>query len=132
MNALTLRLFRRTGAGVLFGLAAVLAAPAANAGSADPGHGRVHAAPADGAWLSAALLLPAEPQRPVPRVVMPVERRGSDPNTQAFQRADTDGDRMLSRAEAERIPGLAERFDEVDADKDGYISPEEFAKAMTV
>jgi Ca2+-binding EF-hand superfamily protein len=43
-----------------------------------------------------------------------------------FRRADADGNGMLSRAEAERgAPLLAKRFDAIDANRDGQISPEE-------
>jgi len=43
-----------------------------------------------------------------------------------FRRADSDGNGMLSRAEAERAaPLLARQFDAIDADRDGQISPEE-------
>lgn len=124
MDTCTLLLSRRAGAAVAsLAAAAALVLPAL----------AQDAAPARAAaWQSAALLLPAEPVRPSPRVLVPVERRASDPNTQEFHRADADRDRMLSRGEAERVPGLADRFDEVDANKDGFISPEEFARAMTV
>jgi Ca2+-binding EF-hand superfamily protein len=41
-----------------------------------------------------------------------------------FHKADTDGNGVLSRAEAERgAPGLARHFDAIDADKDGNITP---------
>lgn len=40
--------------------------------------------------------------------------------------ADTDGDGSISRKEAEAsMPGLAEKFDRMDADKDGKISRDE-------
>ena len=43
-----------------------------------------------------------------------------------FRRADADGNGMLSRVEAERgAPLLAKRFDAIDANRDGQISPEE-------
>jgi Ca2+-binding EF-hand superfamily protein len=43
-----------------------------------------------------------------------------------FRRADADGDGMLSRVEAERgAPLLAKRFDIIDVNRDGQISPEE-------
>ena len=43
-----------------------------------------------------------------------------------FRRADTDGNGMVSRAEAERAaPMLAKQFDAIDANRDGQISPEE-------
>ncbi len=39
--------------------------------------------------------------------------------------ADTNGDGMLSRAEAAALPKLAERFDAIDADHDGQVTREE-------
>ncbi len=43
-----------------------------------------------------------------------------------FRRADADGNGMLSRAEAElAAPLLATQFDAIDANHDGWISPEE-------
>lgn len=40
--------------------------------------------------------------------------------------ADTDGDGSLSRVEAEAsMPGLVAKFDQMDADKNGKISPDE-------
>jgi Ca2+-binding EF-hand superfamily protein len=45
----------------------------------------------------------------------------------AFSRADTNGDGKLTREEAERLPAIALRFDELDKDKDGFLSLEEFA-----
>lgn len=43
-----------------------------------------------------------------------------------FKAADTDGNGMLSRAEAGRAaPRLAKSFDAIDANRDGQISPED-------
>ncbi len=46
-----------------------------------------------------------------------------------FQKLDTDGDGRISRAEAQAAPKLAEHFDAIDANKDGYITPDELAAA---
>jgi len=48
-----------------------------------------------------------------------------------FKQADADGDGRLSPQEAQAIPGLSERFDAVDTDKDGAISLQELTVAMT-
>ena len=72
--------------------------------------------------LAAALsfALPALPQQPGP---MPL---GSDPSEAAFKAADTNKDGVLSRDEAAKLPTLAPRFDELDKNKDGVPSFEEF------
>jgi Ca2+-binding EF-hand superfamily protein len=59
--------------------------------------------------------------------------RGSVQGTQAgtkfedyFARADTDGDGVLSRAEAERgLPRVAKKFERIDRDGDGRLTREE-------
>jgi hypothetical protein len=43
-----------------------------------------------------------------------------------FARADTDGNGVLSRAEVDRgLPGYAARFDDIDRNRDGSLSPDE-------
>jgi Ca2+-binding EF-hand superfamily protein len=49
----------------------------------------------------------------------------------AFQRADGNGDGKLSPDEASRLPAIAEKFDALDKDRDGYLSLDEFAAAFT-
>lgn len=46
--------------------------------------------------------------------------------TEAFKRADVNGDGKLSKEEAARLPAISARFDELDTSKDGFIAPEEF------
>jgi hypothetical protein len=48
----------------------------------------------------------------------------------AFTKADTNKDGKLDKMEAEGIPGLAARFDQVDADGDKFVSKAELDKAM--
>jgi Ca2+-binding EF-hand superfamily protein len=43
------------------------------------------------------------------------------------ERADANGDGVLTRAEAASLPRLAERFDAIDADRDGRLSREEIS-----
>ena len=45
----------------------------------------------------------------------------------AFARGDTNGDGKLSRDESQRFPEIAARFDELDQDRDGFLSLAEFA-----
>jgi Ca2+-binding EF-hand superfamily protein len=49
----------------------------------------------------------------------------------AFKRADANGDGKLSKAESARLPAIAERFEQVDQDKDGFLSMTEFMTALT-
>ena len=42
-----------------------------------------------------------------------------------FKAADTNGDGKLSREEAKALPRIAEHFDKIDADKDGFVTPQE-------
>ena len=44
---------------------------------------------------------------------------------QRLKAADTNGDGMLSRDEAAALPRIREHFDEIDANKDGFVSFEE-------
>ena len=46
----------------------------------------------------------------------------------AFDRADTNKDGKLSRTEAENLPSVAQRFEQIDTDRDTFISREELAK----
>jgi EF hand len=45
----------------------------------------------------------------------------------AFTRADANGDGKLSKEEAARLPAIAAKFAELDKDKDGFLSIDEFA-----
>lgn len=44
---------------------------------------------------------------------------------------DKDQDGLISREEAAADPSLAENFDELDADGDGYLSPDELNGAAS-
>jgi Ca2+-binding EF-hand superfamily protein len=47
-----------------------------------------------------------------------------------WKKIDTDGDGRISKAEAQaNAPRLAERFDQLDANGDGYLTPEELRAA---
>lgn len=51
--------------------------------------------------------------------------------TAAFMKADANGDGKLSKAEAASLPAIASRFDELDADKDSFLSMTEFSTGLT-
>ena len=46
-----------------------------------------------------------------------------------FARIDTDADGRISREEAARFPRLAHHFDQIDANKDGYLTKDELQAA---
>ena len=46
----------------------------------------------------------------------------------AFDRADSDKDGKLSRTEAENLPAAAQRFEQIDTDRDTLVSREELMK----
>lgn len=48
----------------------------------------------------------------------------------AFTKADANKDGKLDKMEAEGVPGLAAKFEQVDADSDKMVSKAEFEKAM--
>ena len=48
----------------------------------------------------------------------------------AFKRADVNKDGKLSRAEAEMLPSVAARFDDIDKAKKGYLTMDEFIAAV--
>ncbi len=50
--------------------------------------------------------------------------------SEAFARADKNADGKLSKEEAENLPAIAQRFDQIDTDKDGSISKAEYMEAL--
>jgi Ca2+-binding EF-hand superfamily protein len=55
-----------------------------------------------------------------------------DPVRAAFDRADTDRDGRLSRAEAARLPTVGPKFEQYDENRDGYLSFEEYRTGFPV
>jgi hypothetical protein len=49
----------------------------------------------------------------------------------AFERADANHDGKLSREESAALPAVAEKFVQLDKDKDGFLSAEEFETGVT-
>jgi hypothetical protein len=52
-------------------------------------------------------------------------------SAQLFERADTNQDSKLSVQEAARLPAIAQRFSQLDSDKDGSLSRSEFEKGTS-
>ena len=72
------------------------------------------------AVAAAALALPA---------VVSAQTAAPGQNTAAeaaFKRADSNADGKLSKDESARLPSIAAKFDELDKDKDGFLSMAEF------
>ncbi|RDH95372.1 EF-hand domain-containing protein [Caldimonas thermodepolymerans] len=78
-----------------------------------------------------ALALPAQAQVTAAAGAPGYASPGREAIQRLFLRVDTDGDGRLSRQEAERLPAIAERFDEIDADHDGRLDPDEFHAGAT-
>ena len=75
--------------------------------------------------LIAALLLVPALGFAADNTAAPKGERGS-----YFKKADTDANGTLSRAEVEKsVPRLAMTFDQIDANKDGQLSPDELRTA---
>ncbi len=95
------------------------------------------------AWTALALAQtapqpnPASPGAPPSIMAPPRPAPGDDQSAllrqrllmQSFEHADVNGDGRLTQAEAAALPGLAQRYGQVDRDKDGLISREEFRAA---
>lgn len=48
----------------------------------------------------------------------------------AFKKADANADGKLSKTEAAALPAIASRFDELDMDKDTFLSMGEFSAGL--
>ena len=59
---------------------------------------------------------------------IPANKPTSQDFDAAFDRADTNKDGKLSRTEAENLPAVAQRFEQIDTDRDTFISREELMK----
>jgi Ca2+-binding EF-hand superfamily protein len=85
---------------------------------------------------AAALYMPmAYAQTTAPSApAAPAAPAAASPDTakymEAFARADKNADGKLSKEEAENLPAIAQRFDQIDTDKDGSISQAEYLAAL--
>jgi hypothetical protein len=78
---------------------------------------------------------PASPTSPpsqmAPSGSVPQNRTTPKDVEAAFGRADANKDGKLDRQEAEHLPAVAQRFDQIDANHDTFISLAELTKAAT-
>jgi hypothetical protein len=91
---------------------------------------------ANAAMLCLATLLPALAAAPALAQssgdsAAPSKGGGGQLIRQRFEKADTNGDGKLSKAEAKAgMPMVYRNFDAIDTNQDGFITPEELRAAM--
>lgn len=78
---------------------------------------------------------PASPTSPpsqmAPSAAVPQNRTTPKDVEAAFGRADANKDGKLDRQEAEHLPAVAQRFEQIDTNHDTFISLAELTKAAT-
>jgi Ca2+-binding EF-hand superfamily protein len=57
---------------------------------------------------------------------LPASRWTPEQIREAFQRADANGDGVLTRAEAQHLPIMPRSFEDTDLNKDGVLTLEEY------
>ena len=72
---------------------------------------------------------PPAQMEPGPSGAVPQNRTTSKDVEAAFGRADTNKDGKLDRQEAEHLPAVALRFEQIDTNRDTFISLAELTKA---
>ncbi len=71
------------------------------------------------------------PSQPAPAPAAPAAASPDNARyIEAFARADKNADGKLSKEESENLPAIAQRFEQIDADKDGSISQAEYLAAL--
>jgi Ca2+-binding EF-hand superfamily protein len=72
---------------------------------------------------------PAPAASPAPAAAGGAGKTSAKDLDAAFARADVNKDSKLDKKESEMMPAIAERFDQLDNNADGFLSREEFGKA---
>jgi hypothetical protein len=72
------------------------------------------------------------PQTPTTEPASPAAAGGAATIDAAFKQADVNADGKLSSDELSQFPSLAQRFADLDKDKDGAVSSAEFSAGVTV
>lgn len=73
---------------------------------------------------------PAAPAAPAAATPAPKAAMADKDIAAAFVKADKNKDGKLSREECDALPAVAQRFEQIDADGDKFLSRDEFDKAM--
>ena len=87
------------------------------------------------AQAQTAAPLAADPAKPAQQMRTPGQgnaaaaKSGEKDVDAAFARADTNKDSKLDKQEAQSMPVIAERFEKLDVNSDGFLSRDEFGKA---
>jgi Ca2+-binding EF-hand superfamily protein len=76
-------------------------------------------------WLAAAAVALAALLLPSVAAAQKAPQQDTSPQA-LFARIDTNSDGKVSKDEAARMPGVATRWEELDKNKDGALSREEF------
>mgnify|MGYP003941413039 CR=1 FL=1 len=88
---------------------------------------------AGAAGAARAQTAPASPNSPPSQMeapaAVPQNRTTTKDVEAAFSRADANKDGKLDRQEAEHLPAVAQRFDQIDTNHDSFISLAELTKA---
>lgn len=80
--------------------------------------------------INGFVMQPTANQVEAPREASAAQRVSSKFDA-AFERADRDGDGRLNRQEVEHFPALSQRFDQIDSNRDAFISRDEFNSAAS-
>ncbi len=87
------------------------------------------------AQAQTAAPLAADPAKPAQQMRTPGQgnaaaaQSGEKDVDAAFARVDTNKDGKLDKQEAQSMPVIAERFEKLDVNSDGFLSRDEFGKA---
>ncbi|MBT9476352.1 MAG: EF-hand domain-containing protein [Polaromonas sp.] len=81
------------------------------------------------AQTSPAYSPPSQRAMSVTSVAIPPNKAPHHDLEAAFKRADASRDGQLSRQEIEHFPALTHRFEQLDRNSDGFLSPDEFRQA---
>ncbi|HEV7914656.1 MAG TPA: EF-hand domain-containing protein [Albitalea sp.] len=75
----------------------------------------------------AGVALSAYAQTKAPSAEQPLAAKDKAVVESAFSKADANADGKLTKDEAAKLPAIGNKFDELDKNKDGTLSIEEFA-----